>query len=125
MIRKLGVGLVVAAYAALLYTSLAAPAYAQGASASGRGNARRICWSVAGGAGLFAKHDGYDAGAHSHPPRRTLGNLDVARHADDPAGHADGLRSPLPGRARSAPARLPHLHDRGVPRRDRAAARPL
>src|SRR5260370_21191948 len=29
MIRKLGVGLVVAAYAALLYTSLAAPAYAK------------------------------------------------------------------------------------------------
>ena len=29
MMRKLGVGLVVAAYAALLYTSLAAPAYAK------------------------------------------------------------------------------------------------
>src|SRR5216683_8243940 len=100
MIRKLGVGLVVAAYAALLYTSLAAPAYAKAHPQLGAANARRICWSVAGGAGLFVEHYGYDAGAHSHPQRRTLGNLDVARHADDPAGHADGLRSPLPGRAR-------------------------
>src|SRR6266478_2933547 len=107
MTRKLGVGLVVTAYAALLYTSLAAPAYARAHPHLG--------------AATLAEY----AGPWPVALACSLSNMDVACSVHSPAGHANGLRSPLPSRARSAPAWLPYLYDRGVARRDRAAARLL
>jgi len=80
---------------------------------------------VAGGAGLFVEHYGYDAGAHSirrgerwaiWTSLATLMILLGTRMVSDP---------------RCLVVLDPHQHgchtfnDRGVPRRDRAAARPL
>lgn len=120
--RKTGIALILLAYAVLLYTTLAAPAYAHAHPQLDPAMLAQYAgpWPVARGARLLHSFGRNCLGVDSDSPGRSLGAMDVLRDAPDLVSGAPRQRPALPRRSGSSPARLPHLHDRDRARCERA-----
>jgi hypothetical protein len=108
--RNARIGLLVAAYMWVLYTSLAA-AYARAHTELGPTIPAEYSapWSVA--LGLRPCTQRPYIGAHSHPPRRKVGDLAFRRNSAHSSGRAYRHRPALLGDARSTSARMPRFHN--------------